>query len=466
MQALMMDIPSGRNAMPAASTFPFRSVPPYPYAVPSCSEPAFPYGEDLLQFIWERTLYDPQRLTTTDGRDVEVVRAGRVQHHGGPDLEQALVRIDGQLWAGSVEVHVKASEWNAHGHQHDPAYTNVVLHVVHEHDADVTCVNGHRPSTVEIGDRLRASNLALYQQLLQSGAVVPCASQLPDVDPARIAVWLETLLVQRLERRTGEVAALLARHGGSAADAFHQLLLRGWGAKVNAEPFALLAEALPLRTLRKYRDDLLRTEAFLFGQAGLIPVDPVDAYTRALRSEHQHLARLHPMASVPSSAWKFGRLRPANFPTVRVAQFARLIVSEEGMYNALLEEQQLSVLEEVLDVSASSYWDTHHRFDISSRPSVKRFGKAAVHGLVINTIVPFLFTLGKVRNQPPTIQRAMDLLEQVPAEHNHVLDRWEALGMVNDRAARSQALLELERYYCAPRRCLDCAIGRELLKNA
>ncbi|HEY0978634.1 MAG TPA: DUF2851 family protein [Flavobacteriales bacterium] len=430
------------------------------------AEPEFRYGEDLLQFIWERGLFDADRLSTTDGSPVDVLRAGRVQHHGGPDLEQALVRIDGQLWAGSVEVHVKASEWNAHGHQHDPAYGNVVLHVVHRHDADVTCANGHRPPTVEIGDRLRERNLALYQQLMESGAAIPCASQWSTVDPARVSVWLEALLVQRLERRTNEVAALYARSGRSAVDTFYQLLLRGWGAKVNAEPFGMLADALPLRTLQKYRDDPLRTEAFLFGQSGLLPSDPVDAYTRALRSEHEHLVRLHPVAAVPSSAWKFGRLRPANFPTVRVAQLAQLVMQDDGAFTALLEEDRIAALEHALDVQASPYWDTHHRFDEPSRPGAKRFGKAAIHGLVINTLVPFLFALGKVRKHPRSIQRAMDLLEQVPAERNHVLDRWEALGLMNDCASRSQALLELDRYYCAPRRCLDCAIGRELLKNA
>lgn len=428
-------------------------------------DPAFPYGEDLLQFLWGARLFDARGLRTTDGQAVDVLKPGRIQRGSGPDLNDALVRIDGQLWAGNVEVHVHSSEWDAHGHQRDPAYNNVVLHVVYAYDSEARTANGVRLPTVELRTRVHHDRIARHRALMCSREEVSCARQLGRVPPERISFWLERVLVERLERKAAEVEALYHRLGGDPAATFHHVLLRGLGCKVNADPFAMLAHALPLRTLLKYRDDRLRTEALLFGQAGLLQVDHADPYPRALRREHHLLARLHGIRPVPQAAWRFGGLRPANFPTVRIAQLAQLVAACDGTFEALLEQDDVRAVRNALDVQAGGYWETHYRFDQATRPAPKRLGRSTADGLIINAIVPYLFALARLRGRPRLADRAMHLLEQLPPEHNAVTESWAALGLESRSAARSQALIELRNAYCAQHKCLFCVIGSELLQR-
>lgn len=427
-------------------------------------DPRFPYGEDLLQFIWGSGLYDAKGLSTTDGRVVEVIRPGRIQRNSGPDLHDALLRIDGQLWAGNVEVHVRSSEWNAHGHQHDPAYNNVVLHVVYAYDSDVRTANGHVPPTLQLMDRVRQESIGRHQDLMRSRSWVPCASSIDRVDRGRIGPWLDRVLVDRLERKTAVVEALYRSLGNDPLETFHHLLLRGFGAQVNNEAFAMLAHALPWRTVMKYRDDPFRVEALLFGQAGLLNGDAVDAHPRQLQEDYRALARLHGLVPAPTAAWKFGRLRPANFPTVRLGQLARLISAAEDGFSDLLEHDTTEPLLQALMVEAGDYWTTHYVFDRLSPARPKRLGRAAAGGLIINTVVPYLFAMGRVRGRQVLVDRALRLLEDLPPERNSITEGWAALGVENPSAARSQALLELKNSLCGQRRCLFCVIGTELLK--
>lgn len=428
-------------------------------------DPAFPYGEDLLQFIWEQRLYEPRGLCTTDGRPVEVLHPGRIQRHSGPDLDGAQVRIDGQLWAGTVEVHLRSSEWVAHGHQHDPAYESVVLHVVFEHDAEVHARGGRRLPTIELMPRVRQDSIAMHLALMRGQGWVPCASLFPLLREAPIGPWLERLVVERLERKTLAVEALSQQLGGDMEGTLHHMLLRGLGMKVNAEPFGMLGHALPLALLWKYRDDEIRTEALLFGQAGLLQVDHVDEYPRELRREYLHLARLHSLHPMPVAAWKFARMRPVNFPTVRIAQFARLLMRCDGSYASLIETDDLATLYGIMDVEAGPYWSDHYLFDRPSSRSPKRLGRTAVHHLLINALVPTLFAQGRKLGRPRLVERALSLLEQLPPERNHVLDGWDGVGLRADSAARGQALIELRHSYCSAKRCLSCGIGNQLLRR-
>ena len=428
-------------------------------------EPGFPYGEDLLQFIWEQRLYDPRALRTADGRAVEVVRPGRIQQHSGPDLEGALIRIDGQLWAGNVEVHLRSSEWNAHGHRFDPAYENVVLHVVYEHDAEVRTLRGHVPPTLELMPRISTDSIAMHLELMRSRAFVPCAKLLHLADPLRTGVWLERVLIGRLERKTSHVEALYRQLGNDPSETVYHMLVRAFGMKVNAEPFGMLAHALPLKVLLKYRDDALRTEALLFGQAGLLQVDFVDEHPRRLQEEHALLARMHGLRPAPVAGWKFARMRPVNFPTVRIAQLARSLMHCDGSFAELLEEDDVSALRARLAVEASSYWHTRYRFDQPGPPRPKRLGRTGVDHLIINAVVPALFALGRLHGRPSWEDRALHLLEQLPPERNRLLDGWAALGLAADSAARGQALIELKNGHCTARGCLSCGIGNQLLKR-
>ena len=428
-------------------------------------DPGFPYGEELLQFIWEQRLFDQHALRTVDGHVVEVLRPGRIQDDSGPDLSGAEVRIDGQLWSGTVEVHLRSSEWNAHGHQYDPAYENVVLHVVYEHDAEVRTLRGHALPTVELMPRISTDSIALHYDLMRGRGFVPCAERVVQVDPLRTSAWLERVLIERLERKTLEVEALYQQLNNDPAATLYHMLARAFGAKVNAVPFGMLAHALPLRTVLRYRDDVVRTEALLFGQAGLLQVDFVDEHPRILQQEHALLSRMLDLRPAPVAAWKFARMRPVNFPTVRIAQLAQLLMRCDGHFGALLEVEQLADLYQVLDVEASAYWTDHYTFDRPATSRPKRMGRTAADHLIINALVPTLFALGRLQGRTSLGERALGLLEQLPAEHNQILAGWSELGLKADHAARGQALIELKNSYCTARRCLSCGIGNQLLRR-
>lgn len=427
-------------------------------------DPAFPYGEDLLQFIWEAGLYDQQGLRTTDGDPLEVLRPGRVQRNSGPDLNNALVRIAGQTWAGTVEVHLRASAWTGHGHQRDPAYDNVVLHAVYLHDAEAYTCTGRRLPAVELRGRIDLRNLWLHRELMEGRQAIPCAERIGEVDPERIHLWTERLLVERLERKVAGVEAVLHAAAHDPAEALHRMLLRGLGGPVNAEAFSQLGHALPLKLLLKYRDDPRRTEALLFGQAGFLEKEHVDPYPAGLRQEHACLRGLHDLRPMAASAWKFGRLRPAAFPTVRLAQWAAVISRSDRLFDALLSLDDPQELRALLDVEAPAHWNHRYTLDgqFTARPVPKRMGRMAADGLLINALVPFLFAMGRIRGQHTWTDRALHLLERLPPEENAVLRSWRYAGVKAATAGQGQALLELKGHWCAERRCLQCAIGAAL----
>ncbi len=445
-----------------ARTVPYSVAEGNPLATDRLLDPAFPYGEDLLQFIWESSLYDPADLRTTDGELLEVLKAGRIQPNGGPDLHDALIRIGGQTWAGNVEVHLRTSDWNAHRHQHDPAYNNVVLHTVYLHDGEARTADGRCPPTVELRGRINERNLHLHQQLMESRAPVPCASELHRVEQARIRLWLERLLVERLEQKAAEVDALYRKTGNDPTETLHHLLLRALGTKTNAEPFGMLAFALPLKLLLKYRDDATRTEALLFGQAGFLEEHFTDEYPRRLQEEYRWLASLHQLRPVPVAAWNFGRLRPPNFPTLRLAQWAALLTGAGDAYSQLTAHDGIAPIRKLLEVEATGYWCDHYRFDQRSEPKPKHLGQATADSLLINAIVPYLFAMGRIRGHQPWMDRALHLMEQLPPEVNNITRLWQGIGIKAESAGQSQALIELKNRWCAEKKCLECAIGVRL----
>ena len=432
---------------------------------------SFPYGEDLLQFIWEQQLFAREVLRTVEGDALEIVKPGRLQPDSGPDFHDGRIRLDDQLLVGNIEIHVRASEWFLHRHHEDPAYDNVILHVVHTHDMDVRTSKGGRVPTLVLGDRIGTDSLAAYDQLMRNKTWVPCANSIARVDRQRIHLWLERVLVERLERKTADVEALYKHLGNDETEAFHQHLAMGFGFKVNAEPFGQLARTLPLKILLKYRDDPFRTEALVLGQAGLLQVDFVDEHPRTLQEEFKAMAALHNLKPLSPSIWKFGRLRPANFPTVRLVQFAGLFTQLDGSFGRLLEQDRVAELYSMFDVEAGGYWRDHWVLDKASEPTAKRLGRTAAELLIINVVVPFLFAMGRVRGKEEVVERALHLLEQLPAEANVITRGWERLGVLVPgqaryyNAGRSQALIELKNLYCGQRRCLHCVIGAELLKR-
>jgi hypothetical protein len=315
-------------------------------------------------------------------------------------------------------------------------------------------------------DRIPLERIRSFHVLMRGQGFVPCEERIAQVDMSKTKEWLKEVLLGRLKRKAAEVTILHDRSGGDVEGTMYRSLARSFGMQVNAEPFSMLADATPLSTMRRFRNDPIRMEALLFGQAGMLQVDLVDEHPRELQAEYAMLASLHQWRPMPVAAWKFGRMRPANFPTIRIAQFAQLLMRCDGSFLQMLRMDDVDELRSLLDVEAGPYWNTHHRFDHPCSSRVKRLGRAAADHIIINAIVPTLFALGRAQGRPAWEAKALALLDQLPAERNTVFDGWEDLGLNAATAAEGQALLELRRTYCRQRQCLSCVIGTELLRNS
>jgi len=420
--------------------------------------------ESFLHFLWRWRRFDANGLTTTTGEAIEVVHPGEPNDHAGPDFFNAKIRVGNTLWAGNVEMHVRASEWPAHGHDTDAAYNNVVLHVVWEEDRPVVRPNGERIPCLALHGRVQPRLLQIYEQLEHERAWIPCQSFFQAVAPVVRLNWLDRLLVERLEQKTTAIAERLAATENHWEAAFYGSLARNYGLKVNAEPFEALARSLPITILAKHKNNLIQIEALLFGQAGMLDAVFSEPYPQQLAQEYRHLRHKYGLVPLAESQWKFLRLRPANFPTVRIAQFAALIHQSAHLFSKILETTEVRSLLHLFDAEPGEYWQTHYQLDKPSAKREKSPGRDFVELLIINTITPFLFHYGKMKDDESYQKRALDLLENLPAESNAVIDGWANLGMNTKNAYQSQSLLHLKTRYCDAQRCLECAIGNAILK--
>lgn len=420
--------------------------------------------ESFLHFLWRSRRFDHHDLHTTEGQPIEILHPGEMNTDAGPDFFNARLRIHDTVWAGNVEMHLRSSEWLAHGHSNDPAYDNVVLHIVWEEDVPILRANGERIPCMVLKGRVMDRILAHYERIEHEQAWIPCQSffqQVPDI--VRLN-WMDRVLVERLEQKTDAITAALEQTGQHWEEAFYRMLARNFGLKVNAEPFEALARSLPLLLLAKHKNNLLQVEALLFGQAGFLEEQFEEEYPNALAREYRHLRGKYELVPLSVSQWKFLRLRPANFPTVRLAQFAVLVHQSAHLFSKILESNNLRELENLFSVQASPYWDTHFLLDKATAKRQKTLGRDFVHLIVINTIIPFLFLYGKLKDNEAYQKRALALLEELPPESNALLDGWLALGQKCSNAYQTQALIHLKTRYCDAKRCMECAVGNAILK--
>lgn len=420
--------------------------------------------ENFLHFVWRLRQFNLQGLRTTTGAEVEIIDFGRHNTHAGPDFLDARIRIDGTLWAGNVEMHLRSAEWRAHGHQDDPNYDNVILHVVLDENAIIHHRDGERIPCLNLRPYLNVAMAKQYLRLLHSEQWIPCQQQLYTVPDMTKQLWLDRLLIERLEERTHTLAQRLDANKGDWEETFYQCLAWGFGLKVNADPFLMLAQTLPLKTLLRHKNNLFQLEALLFGQAGMLAAEFTDEYPLRLQTEYLFLQKKYKLQPIGGQQWKYMRMRPVNFPTIRIAQWAVLIQRTGHLFSKMLAAKNLREIENAFVIELSNYWQTHYRFERESEPSKKHLGRDRIHLLVINIIAPFLFLYGKVRDDERYRERALALLEEVPAEKNHILDEWAKLGMLPQQSAQGQALLQLKNNYCDAKRCLDCAIGCHILR--
>ncbi|CAH1001793.1 hypothetical protein LEM8419_02700 [Neolewinella maritima] len=423
--------------------------------------------EDFLHYLWRLARFDLRQLRTTEGEALTIQQFGTHNTDAGPDFGAARLRIGGLQWAGKVEMHLRSSEWYTHGHETDPAYDGVILHVVLEEDTIVYRRDGSRIPCLELRDRIPAGIRTTYWRLMHQSDWVPCQSQLDTVaDPLR-AIWLQRMLVERLGRRATDFAQRLEATQRDWEEAFYHGVARAMGGKVNAQAMEMLARSVPLRVLLRHKHSLLQLEALLFGQSGLLPKREAgeDPYHTRLRQEYELLRVKHELRPLPATAWRFLRMRPNNFPTLRIAQLACLYHRSGQLFGKALAAADVGELRQMFVVSLSNYWRTHYRFGAEAETSERRLGASTVRSILINAVAPAYFTYGGLRNDDRYRDRALEVLEALPPESNAVITKWRALGWSATSAGESQALLEMKHTYCDQRRCTSCAVGCAILNR-
>jgi len=413
--------------------------------------------EELLQFIWRYQYFDQHELVTETGEKVEVLSPGRLNTNQGPDFLDAQARIGGVWLAGSIELHIVASDWIRHAHDADVHYRNVILHVVWENDWATPAI-----PTLVLRHRVAGSLLGQYGKWMKNDSFVPCERQLSRVDIGVWPGWNRQLLLQRLRRRTEVIGTFLDQNRQHWEETAWWWLARSFGLPVNSTAFEVIGRSLPLRLLARHRGEVFLLEALLLGQAGMLEGAFQSAYPRLLQKEFLHLRTVYrlPEIRIPLS---FHRMRPGHFPSIRLAQLAVFLSAHPTWFAQLREAEESRHLLSLMAIVASKYWDYHYRLEVPSLRKPKRLGTVLQNSLLINAFIPLLFAYGHYRGECRAQERAIRWLEGLPPETSAVLRGWSGSGVTCKSAADSQALLQLKKEYCEPKKCLDCAVGQDLL---
>ena len=416
--------------------------------------------EEFLHFIWKNKLYDA--IESVDSYlDIEVIEPGLHNFDAGPDFFNAKVRVGHTIWAGNVEIHLKSSDWEKHGHHMNPAYNNVILHLVTEHDKDVFHAGGQKVLTALI--RFGKRYYHKYEKLMHSERQIACSDEFKNIDSFTLKFWLTNMLVERIESKTEYLRNLLAYCNNSWEEVFYISLARSFGFKVNSEPFEWLARSLPLVVLGRNKNNIMRIEALLFGQAGFLD-DIIEAPDfMLLKKEYLYLKNKYKLKPIDKSLWKFLRIRPDNFPTVRIAQFAALIHGSSHLFSKILEIEHISELYTLFKIQADKRWDSVYTFGKEAKKKPKRLSHTAIDNIIINTVLPILFLYGKEKNNESYINRTPTFFEAIKPEHNKILNKWSEIGFHAKNAFESQAIIHLFNNYCTNKRCIECHIGCKLL---
>ena len=424
------------------------------------------FTEDFLHFVWQFRLYDQTELLTTGGQVIRVINGGFPHQDAGPDFGNAKLLIDDTTWAGNVEIHINSSDWGLHQHQSDESYDNVILHVVYEDDEPVYRNDGTLLPTLVLNGKIAAKVFEKYQDLIHSGHHFPCEPQIKEVDSFVVDGFLSRILVERLAQKSEEVFLRLAELNGNWDETFYHFIAKNFGFKVNALPMQMLAQSLPQSLFAKHKDDPMQIEALIFGQAGFLNQTFDDEYPNRLKMEYAFLQKKYQLEPLNLSLWKFLRMRPQNFPTLRLAQFSALIIASNHLFSKILAVKEVSDLRRLLeDLPVNPFWETHYHFNKETEKVSLQLGKSSIDNILINTVSLFLFAYGKYTDQHNYQTRAFYLLESMAAENNVIVKQYIGAGVALKSAYQSQAVLQLRKYYCNEKRCLNCGIGLKVLKR-
>ena len=429
--------------------------------------------EQLLHYTWKHKLFPLKDLTTNDGQFVEIIDPGLHNRNAGPDFFNAKVRIGTTMWVGNVEIHDKSSDWYLHGHDKDSRYDNVVLHVAAELDTEVMKSNGEYVPQLQLSVPEEVKQH--YDELQRTDEYPPCYKVIPDLSSLIIHSWMAALQTERLEQKTEAIRKRAERCNGSWEDAYFVTLARNYGFGINGDVFEQWAYNIPLNAVAHHRDDLFQIEAIFMGQAGLLELEAIpeyyqrealnDGYFAKLRNEYQYMAHKFSMKPIDFKLWRFLRLRPQNFPHIRISQLANLYYQQKAGLSQLMECETLDELKQVLKSQVTPYWETHYAFGSTSTKSEKHLSYGSINLLMINTAIPMLFAYGRHTTKEVLCDRAFDFLEQLKAENNHIIRMWQQVGLPVKSAGDSQALIQLKKEYCDKKDCLRCRFGYEYLRR-
>ena len=420
--------------------------------------------EQLLHYVWKHKIFPLKELKTTTGQQVEVIDTGLANADAGPDFFNAKLKLDGVLWIGNIEIHERSSDWFKHGHHADAGYNSVILHIASEIDTEISRSNGERIPQIQLicPEAVRTN----YKELLETDSYPPCYRIIPSLPPFTAHSWMTALQMERFEQKATLLNERLKRCQGNWEDAFFITLARNFGFGLNGDAFETWAHRLPFRAVDKHRNDLFQIEAIFFGQAGILEDSDGDGYYLRLKKEYTYLQHKFGLIPMDASLWRFLRLRPANFPHIRIAQLACLYHRAYGLLSRIMETETLQGVRDILKGGTSEYWLTHYTFGGSSPSRPKTLSNTSLDLLIINTVVTFLYAYGLHKGNRVLCARAGSFLEELKAENNYITRMWEQCGMKASNAADSQALIQLKKEYCDKKKCLYCRIGYEYLKRS
>lgn len=420
--------------------------------------------EDFLHYLWKFKKFDALQLQTTSGDPITIVHVGHYLEQAGPDFFNAQIIISDQKWAGNVEIHLKSSDWYLHRHEQDTAYENVILHVVWEHDTEIFRQNNTEIPVLELKNYVSSAILDNYNSLNTSKTWIFCEKQLKDIPSFVLRNWQERLFFERLERKSKPVIELANQTHSDWEAVLFYLLAKNFGLNTNGEIFYKIAKAIPFSIIRKARFETESLEALFFGNAGLLDQDKEDVYFKDLKFRYYYWLQKHNLEKPILEPVQFFKHRPDNFPTIRLAQLAALYHSQHNLFSTIIGTHSASELYEVFKIRPSVYWDNHYLFDKESPKKKKTLSKSFVDLLIVNTIVPLQFAYAQSQGKDNS-DALIQLLDDLAPEHNTVLTKFASFGIKAQNAFESQALLQLKNEYCNKSKCLQCAIGMELLKK-
>lgn len=421
--------------------------------------------EEFLYYIWQYKLFAKRDLRTTENLQIMIVKSGIQNTNAGPDFLNGQVKVDTQLWAGNIEMHVKSSDWYVHKHEEDVNFDAVILHVVWEHDAVVFMKNNKAMPTLELKNFVDYKLLLNYKSLIYSQqSWILCENQIATVDTFLVDNWLERLYFERLEQKAIFIKELLQETNYNFETVLFQLIAKNFGLKVNGDSFLQLAKSIDFLVLRKVSFDEHQLTALFFGQAGFLEKEMEESYYQQLKKEYEYLKHKYKLEPIANAQFQFFRMRPQNFPTIRIAQLASLFFTHQNLFSKLMSITKKEEFYSQFSFTMQAFWKTHYTFESESKKSAKKLSKSFIDLIWINTIIPLKFVYLQSRGALDE-DRFMQLIKQVSSEKNSIISKFFKLNIKSKNALESQALLELKNNYCTNKRCLQCAIGNNLLRK-